>query len=90
MHNSLDMEAMELLCSLLKPFKDVTTIMSSESSSSISLMRPLLYRLMELSKPGSATDPGIINNVKAGIHHDLEKRFVLYACELVISLTSGI
>lgn len=74
-HNGIDIEVMELLCGILKPFKDVTNVMSTETSSSISLVRPLLHQLLELSKPGSASDPGVINNVKAGIHHDLEKRY---------------
>ena len=74
LHNSIDVGIMEQLCQLLKPFKDVTVIMSTETSSSISLIRPLLHQLIENVKPTPDVDPTIIHQMKAAIYHDLETR----------------
>lgn len=74
MNNAIDLDLMERLCQLLKPFKDVTLVISSEKSSSISLVRPLLSQLLSATVP-SPNDLPMMNQVKATIHHDLEKRY---------------
>lgn len=73
--NKVDVTILEDVVSLLKPFYDVTNIMSSETSSSVSLIRPLHNQLMQVSKPDPALEnPTAIHTAKASIFHDLETR----------------
>ena len=74
LYNSLDIEQLEEMCELLKQFKDVTLIMSSEKSSSVSLIRPLLHQLLENTKPLPDVNIPLVHQTKAAIYHDLEKR----------------
>lgn len=76
MHQNIDIELMQQISSLLKPFKDVTKIMSSEHSASISLIRPLLSQLVEITKPVTDIDATVIHEAKAAMHHDLEQRYI--------------
>ena len=70
-----DVEILEMLEALLAPFKAVTLTMSTESSSSISLMRPLLHKLMTSCKPDvSLGDLNVIHEAKAAMYHDLKTR----------------
>lgn len=75
-HSKIDIEVLEDVAKVLLPFKEVTTIMSTESSSSISLIRPLLSSLMEHAKP-SQGDSRMVHQSKAAIYHDLQKRLEL-------------
>jgi hypothetical protein len=75
--NGVDVDVVEQLCALLKPFKMVTVIMSTETSSSISLLRPLLHQLMEHAKPEVGDIP-VIHQTKAAIYHDMEKRYGVF------------
>lgn len=70
-----DNDLLERLKQLLKPFKDVTVLMSSETSPTISLIRPLLSQLMRSVKPDSALeDPAVVHEAKAFIYFDLDSR----------------
>ena len=73
----VETEILELLCDLLKLFKEVTVVMSTESSSSISLIRPLQKQLMELcdnSKIPPGTFPPAIHDMRQTLFNDLERR----------------
>ena len=73
--SQVDIDVLEKITDLLKPFKDATTIMSSETSSSVSLIRPLTHSLMTKIKPDPANeDPTVIHTAKATLYHDLEMR----------------
>ena len=75
MMNTVDINLLEEICKLLKPFKDVTTVMSTESSSSVSLIRPLLMQLKDHCKPTpELEDLPLIHEAKAAMFHDLETR----------------
>lgn len=74
LHSGLDIALLDEMCVLLKPFKDVTQILTTEKSSSISLLRPLLNQLLEHVKPQVDVNTPIIHQTKALIHHDLETR----------------
>lgn len=73
--NAVDIDFVEKLCTILKPFKEITLVMSSESSSCISLIRPLLDQLMKLctSTPEHGDSP-CIHEMKHTIFNDLESR----------------
>ena len=69
----IDVDVLEKICSVLKPLKDVTTLMSSQTQTTASLVRPLLYKLMKVSEPAN-DEPQPIHQAKANLFHDLEKR----------------
>lgn len=70
-----DIPVLEQLKSLLEPFKEATITMSTESSSSVSLIRPLLHSLINICKPDpQLNDVPVIHQAKAVMYHDLEKR----------------
>lgn len=74
LHNHIDIEVMEEIIEVVKPFKDTTQIMSTETSSSISLIRPLFHEMLEATKPMPDIDRNIIHEMKASMFHDLETR----------------
>lgn len=75
--NNIDIDVLEKIVAILKPFKEVTVIMSSESCSSISLIRPLIHQLLKTVKPlPDDSDEPVIHQAKAYIYHDLEKRYL--------------
>ena len=72
---AIDIELIESLRDLLKPFKDVTVVMSSESSSSISLIRPLIKQLMENCDNSKVEEmPAPLHEMRQTIYNDLETR----------------
>ena len=75
LHMKIDMDLLERTCSVLKVFKDTTVFMSSQSAVCVSLLKPLLHKLMLVSKPLSdSSDPTVLHDAKARLYHDLEKR----------------
>lgn len=50
-------------------------MLSTENSPTVSLMRPLLHQLLEVTKPVPDVDSPLIHQAKATMHHDLEKRY---------------
>ena len=74
MARSISVEQLEEIVTLLKPFKEVTVMMSTEQSSTISLICPILIQLMEVCKPVPNVDSTIIHTAKAAIYHDMETR----------------
>lgn len=59
----------------LKLFKDLTTLMSSESTCTVSLVRPFIAKLLAHLKPDpSREDPTAIHEARARMFHDLETR----------------
>lgn len=71
----VDLEVLDNCSSILRPFKDVTVLMSSESTTTASLIRPLLHQLVAHSKPtAEAEDPPVIHQARAALYHDLETR----------------
>ena len=58
---------------VLKPFKDITTMLSSQTNVTVSLVKPLLRKLMVASKP-TAGEPAALHQAKAALYHDLEAR----------------
>lgn len=73
----VNMDALEKAVVVLKPLKNVTTLMSSQSktTASIVVVRPLLYKLMKACEP-QADDQQPIHQAKASLFHDLENRLV--------------
>lgn len=60
---------------LLAPFKEATVVISSEISSSVSLIRPLLHKLLNVCRPTpELEDSPLIHRAKAVLYHDLETR----------------
>ena len=73
----IDLELLEKLQRFLKPFKDAAVVLSSESTCTISLIRPIMHQLLAHSAPEcELSDPPIIHQAKAVLYHDLEKRLV--------------
>lgn len=71
-----DVEILERMKNMLLPFKEVTTIISTESSSSVSLIRPLLHKLLQCCKPDTdLDDPAVVHEARATLYHDLELRY---------------
>lgn len=82
--NQIAFDEVEALTAILKPFKHVTELMSTETSSSISLIRPLLHQLIGLVKPDvTLNDSPTIHRAKAVMFHDLESRLV-FKCLLTL------
>lgn len=72
----IDLDLLEKCAAILKPFKDVTVIMSSETSTTASLIRPLLHQLLTHVKPNAdSNDPRIVHQSKAALYHHLELRY---------------
>lgn len=71
---NVSIELIEKACAVLKPFLDVTRLMSSENSPTVSLIRPLIHQLMQSTVPTPDRDPPLIHQMKATIYHDLETR----------------
>ena len=69
----IDTQVVEELSLILKPFKDCTMVMSTESSSSVSLIRPLLKKLMCHCRDGN-TSVASLHELKETIYNDLDKR----------------
>ena len=75
----IDPEVIDELVEVLKPFKEITRVMSTESSSSISLIRPLHQQIMKnLRKPTTteSTHRSSLHDMKETIRNDMEKRSV--------------
>lgn len=72
----VDLEFIKMLCQILKPFKEATVIMSTESSASISLVRPLLHQLMAHCQAQSASmhSQPALHELCETIKNDLESR----------------
>lgn len=76
---TIDIRVMEVLRNLLRPFKDATVVMSTESSSSISLIRPLMKQLMrQCDNTGVEGLAPSIHQVRQIIFNDMETRCVLW------------
>lgn len=69
------MSVVEELSKFLKPFKDSTAVMSTEKSSSVSLIRPLMKQLMNHCRQGDASI-ACIHELRETIYNDLDKRLV--------------
>lgn len=71
----IDLDILDRCAVILRPFKDVTVFMSSETSTTASLILPLLQQLTANAKPDvDAGDPPVIHNAKAALYHNLETR----------------
>lgn len=70
---SVDVDMMRKAVEVMKTFKGVTTIMSSQKDVTASLVKPLLHKLILTSKPVEG-DPRAIHQAKANLYHDLLKR----------------
>jgi hypothetical protein len=69
-------DILEKIVPLLQPFKDTTNMMSSETTCSVSLLRPLLCNLLNVTRPDpSLNDPPKIHQMKAAMYHSLERRY---------------
>lgn len=68
----IDPDTVDELCSILKPFKDVTTVISTESSVTVSLIRPLLFQLMSGLRVQSSNPS--LREFRETIRNNLEKR----------------
>lgn len=73
----IDTAILDELSNVLKPFKNVTVVMSTELSSSVSLIRPLMRQLMVKCREPSSNHIPAIHEVKETIHNNLENRLVL-------------
>lgn len=72
-HKSIDIELIQSFADTLEPFKTVTIMMSSQTTVTISLVKPLLSKLMTLSRP-TVGEIRVLHQTKAILHHDLENR----------------
>ena len=72
----IDPTVIESLGAILKPFKTVTVSISTEKSSSISLIRPLLHALMSSCRSGDVPSPGL-HELRETMFNDLDKRLVI-------------
>lgn len=72
---AIDTSILESVCALLKPFNEATIVMSTESSSSVSLVRPLLKQLMaSCDNKGADNMPASLRELRQRIYNDLELR----------------
>ena len=74
--SKLDLELFEKCQEVLRPLKDVTTLMSSQTNTTSSLVKPLLHQLMLAAKPQTEENSSL-HQAKATLYHDLEKRYVV-------------
>ena len=88
----VDPDVLQQLCDLLKPFKDATVIMRTESSASISLIRPLLHQLMAHCRERSTSTgstPGIHETCEK-IRNNLETRYIISFISFIIDNKTNI
>ncbi|CAM4502813.1 unnamed protein product [Leuciscus chuanchicus] len=64
----------EQLIEVLKPLKTVTTLMSSETTPTISMILPLKEMILKSMVPGDE-DSTVIKEAKEAIAHDLDRRY---------------
>lgn len=75
---------LEKFAEVLRPFKQITTLMSSQSTVTASLIKPLLTQLIAASKPKEG-EPSTLHQAKAALYHDLQARYACimsYGCDL--------
>lgn len=72
----MDPVCIEAVAEILEPFKEATAIMSTETSSSISLIRPLMLELMSSCRQLTIGEdvPASIREMGETIRNDLETR----------------
>lgn len=70
---NIDVDMLEQACNVLRPLKETTIFMSSQTTTTASLVRPLYHSLIAASEPND-NDVQPIAQAKAALHHDLEKR----------------
>ena len=72
----MDPVCIEAVAEILEPFKEATAIMSTETSSSISLIRPLMLELMTSCRQLTIGEdvPASIREMGETIRNDLETR----------------
>ena len=71
------------VCTLLKPHKDATELISGENYPTSSLILPLQHGLLVKTKE-DVNDPGMISAMKSILHADLEPRYVNFPFETLI------
>ena len=72
--NETDVSNAEDLVKALKPMKDVTTLISEESSPTVCLIAPLQAQLCQ-ETTGNIAESSIIRDIKKAINEDLSKRY---------------
>lgn len=81
-HSRIDIDLLERFTLVLKPFKDVTVLMSTQVNVSSSLVKPLLNQLMKHAKPKDS-EPPVLHQAKATLFHDLQARYKLNDTEFL-------
>ena len=65
----------EDLISILKPFSDATQVLSGSKYATISLLAPVLYKLVHVTLKVEGKDSTILKSIKNAIYTDLKSRY---------------
>jgi len=80
-----DWTKMETLVILLKPLQVVTTIFCAETHSPVSMVRPLLSKVIEKHLQINECDNEVVNNFKQIVVSQLKERFKLNNLTNIVS-----
>ena len=69
---------MEELIAVLEPFEEATKAMSGSNYPMISMLSPLLYRLLDITLKPEDNDSSSSKHIKAAIAEDLKNRYSTY------------
>ena len=70
-----DWTVIELLVDILKPFQHATEVMSAVKYPTVSLVKPLLYILLEKTLKVHDSDASTAREVKKAIRNDLQEQY---------------
>ena len=83
-----DWIVIELLVDILKPFQHATEVMSAVKYPTVSMVKPLLYKLVEKTLRADDSDASTAREVKKAIRNDLQERYQSAAVQRIMNIAT--
>ena len=83
-----DWIVIELLVDVLKPFQHATEVMSAVKYTTVSMVKPLLYKLVEKTLRADDSDASTAREVKKAIRNDLQERYQSAAVQRIMNIAT--
>ena len=88
MPESADWTLIEQLVEILKPFQIATEVMSGDKYPTVSIVKPLLYKLCENTLSLNDSDSSTVKAVKQSIKKDLQSRYTGAAIQRLLNVST--
>ena len=75
MPTSQEFAVAEELLAILKPFNDTTEVVSGERYPTLSIIQPILHKLLHVTLKATVDDNNLVKEIKHVIRTDLELRY---------------